>query len=259
MAEAPAAAPANTKDTLLEKLENIKALIKKTFDEKEPRGNDTASLAVHAAMAGAMADVITDCKITQNCAIDQKFVEEWALTQLLMKDKLDHFIRLHLLSTNSPSVYLNKLESKPYQVADIDATITDQPLVPSAVQNGPMRIKMQHNEACAQLKDTLGRLAFILRNEMPAIKAHMQSVEAKKQTINSTVPEEYREAAMQVEDDKLNGYTTQLQAIETACLFLLGKEDEAKLLTPLGILRAGVVRFPFFQTFTKDLSTCIMM
>ena len=91
MAEAPAAAPANTKDTLLEKLENIKALIKKTFDEKEPRGNDTASLAVHAAMAGAMADVITDCKITQNCAIDQTFVENWALAQLLMKDKLDHF------------------------------------------------------------------------------------------------------------------------------------------------------------------------
>ena len=34
MAEAPAAAPANTKDTLLEKLVNIKALIKKIFDEK---------------------------------------------------------------------------------------------------------------------------------------------------------------------------------------------------------------------------------
>ena len=102
MAETPAAAPANTKDTLLEKLENIKALIKKTFDEKEPRGNDTASLAVHAAMAGAMADVITDCKITQNCAIDQTFVENWALAQLLMKDKLDHFMRLHLLSTTNP-------------------------------------------------------------------------------------------------------------------------------------------------------------
>ena len=228
MAETPAAAPANTKDTLLEKLENIKALIKKTFDEKEPRGNDTASLAVHAAMAGAMADVITDCKITQNCAIDQTFVENWALAQLLMKDKLDYFMRLHLLSTtNLPAAFLNKLECKPYQVADIDATITDQPLV-ETVQRGPKQIKMQHNEACAQLKDTLGRLAFILRNEMPAIKAHMQSVEAKKQTINSTVPEEYREAAMQVEDDKLNGYTTQLQAIETACLFLLGKEDEAK-------------------------------
>ena len=55
MAEAPAAAPANTKDTLLKKLENIKALITKTFDEKEPRGNDTASLAVHAAMAGAIS------------------------------------------------------------------------------------------------------------------------------------------------------------------------------------------------------------
>ena len=87
---------------------------------------------------------------------------------------------------------------------------------------------MQHNEACAQLKDTLGRLAFFLRNEIPAIKAHVQSVEAKKQTINSTVPEEYRQLAMQVEDEKLDGYTTQLQTIETSCLYLLGKEDEAK-------------------------------
>ena len=71
MAEAPAAAPANTKDTLLQ---SIKALIQKTFDEEQPRGNNTASLAVHAAMAEAMANVITDCKITQNCAIDQTFV-----------------------------------------------------------------------------------------------------------------------------------------------------------------------------------------
>ena len=45
MAEAPAAAPANTKDTLLKKLENIKALITKTFDEKEPRGNDHSAVA----------------------------------------------------------------------------------------------------------------------------------------------------------------------------------------------------------------------
>ena len=73
MAEAPAAAPANTKDTLLE---NIKALIKNTFDEEEPRGNNTASLAVHAAMAEAMADVIQDHTITQNCQIDTEFVEK---------------------------------------------------------------------------------------------------------------------------------------------------------------------------------------
>ena len=33
---------------------------------------------------------------------------------------------------------------------------------------------------------------------------------------------------MQVEDEKLDGYTTQLQTIETSCLYLLGKEDEAK-------------------------------
>ena len=60
-APAAAAAPANTKDTLLE---NIKALIKNTFDEEEPRGNNTASLAVHAAMAEAMAEVIQDHTIT---------------------------------------------------------------------------------------------------------------------------------------------------------------------------------------------------
>ena len=156
-------------------------------------------MAVHAAMAEAMADVITDCKITQNCAIDQTFVEEWALTQLLMKDKLDHFMRLHLLSTNSPLAYLNKLESRPYQVADIDATITDQALVPSAVQKGPMRIKMQHNEACANLKLHLERLAYYLRHELPVVEAEKRAAEAKKQTIyspDSKVPEEYRAAAM---------------------------------------------------------------
>ena len=51
--------------------------------------NNTASLAVHKAMAKAMADVVTDHKITEEGAIDldQKFIEQWALTQLLMKDK----------------------------------------------------------------------------------------------------------------------------------------------------------------------------
>ena len=45
-AEAPAAAP---EDTLYH---DIVASIQKTYDEEEsPRGNNTASLAVHAAMA----------------------------------------------------------------------------------------------------------------------------------------------------------------------------------------------------------------
>ena len=139
-------------------------------------------MAVHAAMAEAMADVITDCKITQNCAIDQTFVEEWALTQLLMKDKLDHFMKLHLLSsTNLPAAFLNKLECKPYQVADIDATITDQPLV-ETVQRGPKQIKMQHNKACANLKLHLERLAYYLRHELPVVEAEKRAAEAKKQT-----------------------------------------------------------------------------
>ena len=49
MAEAPAAAP---EDTLYQ---GIMALIQKTYNEEEsPRGNNTASLAVHAAMAEAI-------------------------------------------------------------------------------------------------------------------------------------------------------------------------------------------------------------
>ena len=51
--------------------------------------NNTASLAVHKAMAKAMADVVTDHKITEEGEIDitPEFIEQWALTQLLMKDK----------------------------------------------------------------------------------------------------------------------------------------------------------------------------
>ena len=53
--------------------------------------NNTASLAVHKAMARAMEDVVTDPdhKITEEGEIDitPEFIEQWALTQLLMKDK----------------------------------------------------------------------------------------------------------------------------------------------------------------------------
>ena len=100
-AEAPAAAP---EDTLYH---DIVASIQKTYDKEEsPRGNNTASLAVHAAMARAMENVITGRNFTQDCQIDKEFVEQWARTQLLMKDKLDHIMRLYLLSTNSPSTLL---------------------------------------------------------------------------------------------------------------------------------------------------------
>ena len=48
-------------DTLYD---DIVASIQKTYDEEEsPRGNNTASLAVHAAMARAMENVITGRKI----------------------------------------------------------------------------------------------------------------------------------------------------------------------------------------------------
>ena len=61
--------------------------------------NNTASLAVHKAMAKAMANVVTDHKITEEGEIDitHEFIEQWALTQLLMKDKQDDFMRMRIL------------------------------------------------------------------------------------------------------------------------------------------------------------------
>ena len=63
--------------------------------------NNTASLAVHKAMAKAMADVVTDHKFTEEGESDitPAFIEEWALTQLLMKDKQDYFLRMHIHAT----------------------------------------------------------------------------------------------------------------------------------------------------------------
>jgi hypothetical protein len=45
-------------------------------------------------MVRVMADVCTDRKVEVVCEIEQSFVENWALTHFLMKDKQDHFMRL---------------------------------------------------------------------------------------------------------------------------------------------------------------------
>ena len=208
-AEAPAAAP---EDTLYH---DIVASIQKTYDKEEsPRGNNTASLAVHAAMARAMENVITGRNFTQDCQIDKEFVEQWARTQLLMKDKLDHIMRLYLLSTNSPSTLLRVT----YQAADIEV------VTPPVSQ-----LKVKHNEACDRLKLALERLAYHLRHEYPVVEAEKQVAEGKKQSLNSpdsTVPEEYRATCVAAEDDKLRNFEQQINEIETSCLYYLGEEHK---------------------------------
>ena len=84
--------------------------------------NNTACLAVHKAMARAMADVVTDHKITEEGESDitPEFIEEWALTQLLMKDKQDHFLRMHIHATNAAGATLVIKENVPYKVPDIE-------------------------------------------------------------------------------------------------------------------------------------------
>ena len=67
----------------------------------------TACLAVHSH-GKAMADVVTDLKITDEGEIDvdQNFIEEWALAELLMKDKLNHFMRMRIHATNAAGATL---------------------------------------------------------------------------------------------------------------------------------------------------------
>jgi hypothetical protein len=73
--------------------EGITNLIQKAYNAENPRGRNATSLAVHSAMARVMADVCTDRKVEVVCEIEQSFVENWALTHFLMKDKQDHFMR----------------------------------------------------------------------------------------------------------------------------------------------------------------------
>ena len=86
-AEAPAPAPTSSLED--EVYDALKTTIGHAFEQSDD--NNTACLAVHKAMARAMEDVVTDPdhKITQEGEIDitPEFIEQWALTQLLMKDK----------------------------------------------------------------------------------------------------------------------------------------------------------------------------
>ena len=91
---APAATP-SLEDGLYT---NLKDAIREAYEGVD---NNTACLAVHKAMARAMEDVVTDPdhKITEEGEIDitPEFIEQWALTQLLMKDKQDDFMRMRIL------------------------------------------------------------------------------------------------------------------------------------------------------------------
>ena len=205
--------------------QGITNLIQKAYNEENPRGRNAASLAVHSAMARVMADVCTDRKVEVVCEIEQSFVENWALTHFLMKDKQDHFMRLWLKhQQNTNLVHLDKIECLPYKSADIDTEVINQPAVINIQPS--QAFKDLHNGACNKLKVTLARLAYKLRHEIPAIGAAKQAVEVAKQKIENTVPEAYRAAAMEIENNKLNGFAEQLKKVETSCFYFLKEEEE---------------------------------
>ena len=78
------AAPAPTSSLENEGYDALIMTIGQAFEQSDD--NNTACLAVHKAMARAMADVVTDHKITEEGESDitPAFIEEWALTQLLI-------------------------------------------------------------------------------------------------------------------------------------------------------------------------------
>ena len=113
-------APAATPSLEDEVYDALKTTIGHAFEQSDD--TNTTCLAVHKAMARAMADVVTDHKITEEGESDitPEFIEEWALTQLLMKDKQDHFLRMHIHATNAAGATLVIKENVPYKVPDIE-------------------------------------------------------------------------------------------------------------------------------------------
>ena len=78
-------------------------------------------------MARAMEDVVTDPdhKITEEGESDitLEFIEQWALTQLLMRDKQDHFMRMRFHAANAAGATLAIKENVPYKAPDIETSI----------------------------------------------------------------------------------------------------------------------------------------
>ena len=171
---------------------------------------NTACLAVHKAMAKAMADVVTDHKITEDGAIDldQKFIEEWALTQLLMKDKQDDFMRMRIHATNARGATLVIKENVPYKAADIKTSIK---LV------GRSAKQERQDGALRRLKVVYGLLAYKLAHEKPAIKTSLEKIIKDMEDVDKSddPTKKYTLAGMQAAKDD---YDKQLTDVHDKCL-----------------------------------------
>ena len=223
-AEAPA--PAATPSLEDEVYDALKTTIGQAFEQSD---NNTACLAVHKAMAKAMADVVTDHKIREEGEIDvdQNFIEEWALTQLLMKDKLDHFMRMRIHATNAAGATLVIKENVPYKAPDIETSIKSV---------GRSAKQEKQSQALNRLKVVYGLLAYKLAHEKPAIKAGIEQVIAGMEDLDKSDDprKKYTLAGMQAEKDD---YDKQLTVLQDGCLLLLLEEEDL-----LSKLEAGAVK-----------------
>ena len=118
-----------------------------------------------------MEDVVTDPdhKITEEGEIDitPEFIEQWALTQLLMKDKQDDFMRMRIHATNARGATLVIKENVPYKAPDIETSIK---LV------GRSAKQERQDGALRRLKVVYGLLAYKLAHEKPAIKTGIEKI-----------------------------------------------------------------------------------
>ena len=175
-AEAPAPAPTSSLED--EVYDALKMTIGHAFEQSDD--NNTACLVVHKAMARAMADVVTDRKFTEDGEIDitAEFIEKWALTQLLMKDKLDNFMWMRIHATNAAGATLVINERVPYRAPDIE----------TGIEEGLSPEQEAQSQALNRLKLVYGHLAYILAHENPAVKTALdqkiQEIERVENTDN---------------------------------------------------------------------------
>ena len=145
-----------------------------------------------------MEDVVTDPdhKITEEGESDitLEFIEQWALTQLLMRDKQDHFMRMRFHAANAAGATLAIKENVPYKAPDIETSIK---LV------GRSAKQEKQSQALNRLEVVYGLLAYNLAHQKPAIKTGIEQVIAGMEELDKSDDprKKYTLAGMQAEKD----------------------------------------------------------
>ena len=195
-------------------------------------------------MAHAMCDTITDIKGPYMSQVTQTFVESWSLATSHMEHKLTYFMRMLLLKNKKKGSILHTVQRIPaYVPADIESFLREDkgyqaPSLAAAPKPAiKPKTKSQHNTGCRELVLAYGRLAFCLRQYMPALASALSECEAEKQQITEEVPETFRQTLLEANNDKIQDVKRQQREALKTCFFFLEKEQAA--LAKIDVSSAG--------------------